>query len=104
MEVIVERILNHPLLSFALALLCILFLFAVLKGLIKLIILVLFCGALYFGDVSFLQDDYPLPEIDEGLTEKWNEWIEPYRSIDLNVTFSDINKTLKSISDSPEQD
>jgi hypothetical protein len=104
MEVILERILNHPLLSFALALLCILLLFAVLKGLIKLIILVLVFGALYFSYVSFLQDDFPLPEIDEGLTEQWNEWIEPYRSLDLNVTFSDFNQTLKGITNSPEQD
>ena len=58
MEVILERILNHPLLSFALALLCILLLFAVLKGLIKLIIIVLVLGALYFGYISFLQDDF----------------------------------------------
>ena len=104
MEVLIERILNHPLLSFTLALLCILLLFAVLKGLIKLIILVLVFGALYFGSVSFFQDDFPLPEIDEGLTERWKEWIEPYRSLDLNVTFSDFNQTLKGITNSPEQD
>ena len=104
MEDIIERILTHPLLSFALALLCILLLFAVLKGLFKLIILVLVFGALYFGYVSFFQDDFPLPEIDEGLTEQWNEWIEPYRSLDLNVTFSDFNQTLKGMTISPEKD
>jgi len=104
MEVILERILNHPLLSFALALLCILLLFAVLKGLIKLIIIVLVLGALYFGYISFLQDDFPLPEIDEDLIEQWDEWTEPFRSLDLNDTFSDLNKTIKGFTESPSEE
>ena len=95
MEDLIERILSHPLLSFALALLCILLLFAVLKGLLKLILVSLVLASIYLGYVSFFQDDYPLPEIDEDLLERWNEWIEPYRTIDLNVTLPDFNQTIE---------
>jgi hypothetical protein len=101
MEDLIERILSHPLLSFALALLCILLLFAVLKGLLKLILVLLVLGSIYLGYISFLQDDYPLPEIDEGLIERWNEWIEPYRTIDLNVTLPDFNQTIEDNSPRP---
>ena len=95
MEDLIERILSHPLLSFALALLCILLLFAVLKGLMKLILVSLVLASIYLGYITFFQDDYPLPEIDEDLLERWNEWIEPYRTIDLNVTLPDFNQTME---------
>ena len=101
MEDLIERILSHPLLSFALALLCILLLFAVLKGLMKLILVSLVLASIYLGYITFFQDDYPLPEIDEDLLERWNEWIEPYRTIDLNVTLPDFNQTMAD--DAPRQ-
>ena len=93
MEETIDQILSHPLLSFTLALLCILLFFAVLKGLIKLVLTALVLASLYFGYITFLQDEFPLPEIDEGIVEKWNEWTEPYRSIDLNVALFDNNQT-----------
>ena len=49
MEDIIQQILSHPLLSFTLALLCVLLLFAILKGLIKLVIIALILAALYFA-------------------------------------------------------
>ncbi len=101
MEDLIERILSHPLLSFALALLCILLLFAVLKGLMKLILVSLVLASIYLGYITFFQDDYPLPEIDEDLLESWNEWIEPFRTIDLNVTLPDFNQTMED--DAPRQ-
>ena len=101
MEDLIERILSHPLLSFALALLCILLLFAVLKGLMKLILVSLVLASIYLGYITFFQDDYPLPGIDEDLLERWNEWIEPYRTIDLNVTLPDFNQTMED--DAPRQ-
>ena len=101
MEDLIERILSQPLLSFALALLCILLLFAVLKGLMKLILVSLVLASIYLGYITFFQDDYPLPEIDEDLLERWNEWIEPYRTIDLNVTLPDFNQTMED--DAPRQ-
>ena len=93
MEETIEQILSQPLLSFILVLLSILLLFAVLKGLIKLILSALAFAALCLVYISFFQEDYPLPEIDQEWMDKWNEWIEPYRSVDLNVTFFDNNET-----------
>ena len=104
MEDTLQQILSHPLLSFTLALLCVLLLFAILKGLIKLIIVALILAALYFGYVSFLQDEYPLPKIDDDLFDQWNEWIEPYRSIDLNVTLFDEHQSEDSnMKDTPRE-
>ena len=93
MEELIDQILSHPLLSFTLALLSILLLFAILKGLIKLVLIALALAAIYFGYVTFLQDDMPLPEIDEEIIEKWNEWIEPFKAVDVNVTLFDNNQT-----------
>ena len=104
MEEILEQILSHPLLSFTLALLCVLLLFAILKGLIKLVMTALILVVLYFGYVSFLQDDYPLPKIDDDILDQWNEWVEPYRSIDLNVTlFGDDQVPDVNINDTPRE-
>jgi hypothetical protein len=102
MEILLERILSNPLLSFALALLCILLLFAVLKGLIKLILMVLVVGAVYLGYVSFFQDEYPLPEIDEDVIEQWNEWTEPLRSI--GFTIPDLNQSIRLEAEPVEQE
>jgi len=104
MEDTLQQILSHPLLSFTLALLCVLLLFAILKGLIKLVLIALILAVLYFGYVSFLQDEYPLPKIDDDLFDQWNEWIEPYRSIDLNVTLFDEHKSEDSnMKDTPRE-
>jgi len=104
MEDTLQQILSHPLLSFTLALLCVLLLFAILKGLIKLVLIALILAVLYFGYVSFLQDEYPLPKIDDDLFDQWNEWIEPYRSIDLNVTLFDEHQSEDSnMKDTPRE-
>jgi enolase len=64
----------------------------------------LILAALYFGYVSFLQDDYPLPKIDDDILDQWNEWVEPYRSIDLNVTlFGDDQVPDVNINDTPRE-
>ena len=104
MEDTLQQILSHPLLSFTLALLCVLLLFAILKGLIKLVMIALILAAFYFGYVSFLQDEYPLPKIDDDLFDQWNEWIEPYRSIDLNVTLFDEDQSQDlNMKDTPRE-
>jgi hypothetical protein len=67
----------------------------------KLILVSLVLASIYLGYITFFQDDYPLPEIDEDLLERWNEWIEPYRTIDLNVTLPDFNQAMED--DAPRQ-
>ena len=93
MEPIIDKIVSHPLLSFVLALLCVLLIFAVLKGLIKIVIALLVVGLLYLGYVNFLQEDYPLPSLNEDTIEKLNDWIKPLKSLDLNISSFDSNKT-----------
>ena len=103
MEPIIDRIVSHPLLSFVLALLSVLLLFAVLKGLIKIIVALLVVGLLYLGYINFLQDDYPLPSVNEETIEKLNDWIEPIRSLDLNISSFDSNESEKIPSILPEE-
>ena len=103
MEPIIDRIVCHPLLSFVLALLSVLLLFAVLKGLIKIVIALLVVGLLYLGYVNFLQEDYPLPSMNEETIEKLNDWIEPLKSLDLNISSFDSNESEKIPSILPEE-
>ena len=53
MEAYVEQILSHPLLILFLSLVCMLLLFAVLKGLVKLMLVACGLVALYFGYLHF---------------------------------------------------
>ena len=63
MELVIERILNHPLLTLALVLLCILMLYAVLKRLVKMLLVLAVLVIAYFGYIKFLEKDYPLPKL-----------------------------------------
>lgn len=103
MEPIIDKIVSHPLLSFVLALLSVLLLFAVLKGLIKIIVALLVVVLLYLGYINFLQDDYPLPSVNKETIEKLNDWIEPIKSLDLNISSFDLNKTESFPSILPEE-
>ena len=47
MEEIIERILSHPLLIVCLSLVCLLLLFSILKGLLKLALCALIAGGLF---------------------------------------------------------
>ena len=59
MEAYVEQILGHPLLILFLSLVCMLLLFAVLKGLVKLMLVACgFCGCSLFR-ISFFAESYP---------------------------------------------
>ena len=53
MEAFIEQILSHPLLILFLSLVCMLLLFAVLKGLVKLMLVACVMAALYFGYLHF---------------------------------------------------
>lgn len=94
MDILIDHVLANPLLSFVLALLCVLLLFAVLKGLIKLLIGIIILGVVSVIYVNYFQEDYPLPVIDEDIIEKWNEWSEPIRSLDLNYSLFENNQSI----------
>ena len=75
MEEIIERILSHPLLIVSsLSLVCLLLLFSILKGLLKLALCALISAGLFIGYLHFFQDEYPLPAIDveklDGIKEE----------------------------------
>ena len=93
MEVVIERILTHPLLTLALVLLCILMLYAVLKRLVKMLLFVAVLIVAYFGYVQFLEEDYPLPEFDTGIFEGWKDAVAPLIPDDWNKTLLDGNAT-----------
>ena len=100
MEEIIERILSHPLLIVCLSLVCLLLLFSILKGLLKLALFALIAGGLFMGYLHFFQEDYPLPPIDieklDGLKDNILKYIpsELNSSLDLNLSMPDKNSTL----------
>ena len=93
MEIVIERILSHPLLTLALILLCILMLYAVLKRLVKMLLVLALLVVAYFGYVQFLEEDYPLPEIETGIFDEMKEAITPWLPDDWNQTIQDGNGT-----------
>lgn len=93
MEIVIERILSHPLLTLALVLLCILMLYAVLKRLVKMLLFVAVLVVAYFGYVHFLEEDYPLPEIDTGIFEGWKDAVGPLIPDDWNNSLLYGNRT-----------
>ena len=100
MEEIIERILSHPLLIVCLSLVCLLLLFSILKGLLKLALCGLISAGLFIGYLHFFQDEYPLPAIDveklDGIKEEILKYIpkDLNSSLDLNLSLPDKNSTL----------
>ena len=100
MEEIIERILSHPLLIICLSFVCLLLLFSILKGLLKLALFALIAGGLFMGYLHFFQEDYPLPPIDieklDGLKDNILKYIpsELNSTLDLNLSMPDKNSTL----------
>jgi len=100
MEEIIERILSHPLLIVCLSLVCLLLLFSILKGLLKLTLCALIAAGLFIGYLHYFQEDYPLPSIDveklDGLKDNILKYIpsELNSTLDLNFSMPDKNSTL----------
>ena len=100
MEEIIERVLSHPLLTVCLSLVCLLLLFSILKGLLKLALCALIAGGLFIGYLHYFQEEYPLPAIDveelDGLKDNILKYIpsELNSTFDLNLSMPDKNSTL----------
>ena len=100
MEEIIERVLSHPLLTVCLSLVCLLLLFSILKGLLKLALCALIAGGLFIGYLHYFQEEYPLPTIDveklDGLKDNILKYIptELNSTLDLNLSMPDKNSTL----------
>ena len=96
MEEVVDRILSHPLLVIALSLICLLLFYAFLKRLLKMLIFCSLLAAIYFGYVYYLEDDYPLPDIEIEELEELNEQIKKWVPDDLNFSLRDLNQSRPS--------
>ena len=100
MEEIIERILSHPLLIVCLSLVCLLLLFSILKGLLKLALCALISAGLFIGYLHFFQDEYPLPASDveklDGIKDEILKYIpkDVNSSLDLNLSLPDENSTI----------
>ena len=93
MEDLIERILSHPLLLVALSLICLLLLYAVLKRLVKMLFFCSLLAATYFAYVYYLEEYYPLPEIEMDKLEEFTERFEELIPQDWNISFTDRNQS-----------
>jgi hypothetical protein len=94
MEDIIERILSHPLLIVTLSLVCLLLIFAILKRLLKMVLISFLVLGLYFGYVYYFQEEYPLPEVDMKGVDQIKEDLQKWMPKDLNVSsFLDANRS-----------
>jgi hypothetical protein len=94
MEDIIERILSHPLLIVTLSLVCLLLIFAILKRLLKMVLISFLILGLYFGYVYYFQEEYPLPEVDMKGVDQIKEDLQKWMPKDLNISsFLDANRS-----------
>jgi hypothetical protein len=94
MEHIIERILSHPLLIVTLSLVCLLLIFAILKRLLKMVLISFLILGLYFGYVYYFQEEYPLPEVDMKGVDQIKEDLQKWMPKDLNISsFLDANRS-----------
>jgi energy-coupling factor transporter transmembrane protein EcfT len=94
MEDIIERILSHPLLIVTLSLVCLLLIFAILKRLLKMVLISFLILGLYFGYVYYFQEEYPLPKVDMKGVDQIKEDLQKWMPKDLNVSsFLDANRS-----------
>ena len=88
-----NQITANPLLSVILALVAFLLIFFVLKGLFRILLFLAALVLLYFGYVTFLQEKYPLPQLDAEKVSEWTSKVGEYIPKDLNFSMLDSNFT-----------
>jgi len=93
MQDVVDQIMANPLFSLVLALLAFLLIFLILKSLFRIALFLVAIFALYAGYVYFLQEKYPLPQVDSETVDQWTRQIGEFIPMDLNLTNSDSNFT-----------
>jgi threonine/homoserine/homoserine lactone efflux protein len=93
MQDVVNQITANPLLSVILALVAFLLIFFVLKSLLRILLFLAALVLLYFGYVTFLQEKYPLPQVDAEKVSEWTSKVGEYIPKDLNFSMLDSNFT-----------
>ena len=93
MQDVVNLITANPLLSVILALVAFFLIFFVLKSLLRILLFLAALVLLYFGYVTFLQEKYPLPQVDAEKVSEWTSKVGEYIPKDLNFSMLDSNFT-----------
>ena len=93
MQDVVNQITANPLLCVILALVAFLLIFFVLKSLFRILLFLAALVLLYFGYVTFLQEKYPLPQVDAEKVSEWTSKVGEYIPKDLNFSMLDSNFT-----------
>ena len=99
MQDVVNQITANPLLSLILALVAFLLIFFVLKSLFRILLFLAALVLLYFGYVTFLQEKYPLPQVDAEKVSEWTSKVAEYIPKDLNFSMPDSNFTRPNLKD-----
>ena len=99
MQDVVNQLTANPLLSVILALVAFLLIFFVLKSLFRILLFLAALVLLYFGYVTFLQEKYPLPQVDAEKVSEWTSKVGEYIPKDLNLSMLDSNFTRPNLKD-----
>ena len=99
MQDVVNQLTANPLLSVILALVAFLLIFFVLKSLFRILLFLAALVLLYFGYVTFLQEKYPLPQLDPEKVSEWTSKVGEYIPKDLNLSMLDSNFTGPNLKD-----
>jgi predicted membrane protein len=93
MQDVVNQIMANPLLSLLLALVAFVLILLILKSLFRIALFVVAVFLLYFGYVYFLQDKYPIPQLDPEKVSDWKDKVGDLIPKDLNLSVLDSNFT-----------
>ena len=93
MQDVVNQITANPLHSLVLALVAFLIIFFLLKSLFRIVLFLAALFLLYLGYVNFLQEKYPIPQLDPEKVAEWTEKAGEYIPTDLNLSLLDSNFT-----------
>jgi hypothetical protein len=101
MEEVVQQLSGNPLLLVLVGLLVFIVAFFILRSLLRIVLFLAALVILYFGYVNFLQEKYPLPQVDPGMVSEWTEKISEYIPEDFGAKLLDSNYTRPQDKDNP---
>jgi len=101
MEEVVQQFSGNPLLLVLVGLLVFIVAFYILRSLLRIILFLAALVILYFGYVNFLQEKYPLPQVDPETVSEWKEKIIEYIPEDIGAKLLDSNYTRPQDKDNP---
>jgi hypothetical protein len=101
MEEVVQQLSGNPLLLVLVGLLVFIVAFFILRSLLRIVLFLAALVILYFGYVNFLQEKYPLPQVDPEMVSEWTEKISEYIPEDFGAKLLDSNYTRPQDKDNP---